>query len=121
MPSFAPGLGGGHKLDEETLASGICDGGEILAIERRLHRVHHHEGAAVVDPEVVIMAITQRLECLERRLLGLRFIKLPGLNPLGVAGHQAPGRLDLMAGLLALLRHQTAIVQGGRKQGQQDE
>ena len=57
------------EIDEQGLAVRILVGREIVAVHLRLDRMHHHARLHVVDPEIIVVAVSQRREPRHRPLL----------------------------------------------------
>jgi len=57
------------EVDEQGLPVRILIGREIAAVHLRLHRMHHHARLHVIDPEVIVIAISERRDSCHRPLL----------------------------------------------------
>jgi hypothetical protein len=84
----------GDEFLEHQHAVSVLVLAQILAVQRRLHRVHHHGGMHVVDPEIVVLAVPHGPD----RRLGRRLGLIPA-HPSGrllalVIGDHAVGDLD---------------------------
>ncbi|MNZ75871.1 hypothetical protein D3C78_943590 [compost metagenome] len=111
-------IGEGHKQPEPLL---VLHPGEILAVQLGFHGVHHHGGVAVIDPEVILLAVAQPLDRREGLGLGAPLVELPLAYPGLESGHQAVGGLDLSPGLAALLPHQPLLIDLQAEEQQQSQ
>src|SRR5690554_2094703 len=69
------------KLVEYCATVRILVGGQILAVKVGTHRVHEHDWLQVIDPEIVITAITQLFDGAQGLFLGLGAGQCPGCFP----------------------------------------
>ena len=87
----------------------VANGGEVLAVELGVGRVHDHFRPQIVDPEVVVLVVAQRAHHLQGLLLGsIAAERAGGLQALVIRQHARSG-LHHMAGFLRLGLVQVAM------------
>ncbi len=84
-----------HEGLEQCQAVGVLDIADVLAVELRLDRVHHNHRLHVVDPEVLVLAVTQLADCAFRQLLRLFARQLAGRFLALCPGYHAVGDLHM--------------------------
>ncbi len=109
--------GNGDHLVEQLLAFRVLDLRQILTVELRLHRMHDHLRAEIVDPEVVLTVVAEQANLLDGGLLSVGrghgsagFELVVVLEHTGGCFHDIAGRFLLAAVQVGadLLNHQHA-------------